>query len=600
MNNKIDIMQFIVYNRHILEKYVKEARLFFFCEQKKKQLTGKKRRRKKMVKKLKRAFTITELVIVIAVIAILAAVLIPTFTSLINKANQSSDQSAVRNMNLALQNAEVDGELETLSEALAILEEAGMNAQNYSTLVKNTAFVWVRSINRVLYVNTKDYSVIYPEEYKTMTFDWSEAWPTLEGKIRGNEDWLETEINSDALGKDSEFTYGVFKSGNEVSAIKVDTSARLISAVEYLDKEENKGKVIDLYLGGDIDLEGAEWDPVDHMYGSFYGNDFTIKNLQMSDPTTYSEQLWATSGNPYTLYGFVSIFEGREFRDVTFKNLQIYRPGYTGEYFIKGGTTQADWGNYTVGGAIGAITWSPEDSEKEIIVSNVKIEEGSQIVSYSRVGGIVGLVGGENSSLSVQGKVTIEKCVNKATLISDYEVMGRMGFSTAGGIVAISNQTKSNSYTLTIKNCENYGSITGARVGGIASMLMTNGAWTFENCKNYGDLTVKVLSSGAGENFSAGGIVAVGGQSSSATSTITVTGCLNAGNIRLDGKTEDFGSKVLYVGHMVAEIQKATVKYNKDDQTASTNTYAAGISIPEAVAGKVIITTADGIMEVTA
>ncbi len=40
-------MQFIVYNRHILEKYEKEARLFFFCEQKKKQLTGKKRRRKK-------------------------------------------------------------------------------------------------------------------------------------------------------------------------------------------------------------------------------------------------------------------------------------------------------------------------------------------------------------------------------------------------------------------------------------------------------------------------------------------------------------------------------------------------------------------------
>ena len=94
-----------------------------------------------MVKKLKKAFTITELVIVIAVIAILAAVLIPTFTSLIDKANQSSDQSAVRNMNLALQNAEVDGELETLSEALAILEDAGMNAKNYSTLAKNTAFV---------------------------------------------------------------------------------------------------------------------------------------------------------------------------------------------------------------------------------------------------------------------------------------------------------------------------------------------------------------------------------------------------------------------------------------------------------------------------
>lgn len=45
---------------------------------------------KKMQKALKRAFTITELVIVIAVIAILAAVLIPTFTNVIENANKSA------------------------------------------------------------------------------------------------------------------------------------------------------------------------------------------------------------------------------------------------------------------------------------------------------------------------------------------------------------------------------------------------------------------------------------------------------------------------------------------------------------------------------
>ena len=45
---------------------------------------------KNFKKALKRAFTITELVIVIAVIAILAAVLIPTFSNVIEKANQSA------------------------------------------------------------------------------------------------------------------------------------------------------------------------------------------------------------------------------------------------------------------------------------------------------------------------------------------------------------------------------------------------------------------------------------------------------------------------------------------------------------------------------
>lgn len=59
-----------------------------------------------MKKSVKKGFTIVELVIVIAVIAILAAVLIPTFSSLIEKANESSDIQAVREMNIALMNEE--------------------------------------------------------------------------------------------------------------------------------------------------------------------------------------------------------------------------------------------------------------------------------------------------------------------------------------------------------------------------------------------------------------------------------------------------------------------------------------------------------------
>ena len=50
-----------------------------------------------MLKKLKKAFTITELVIVIAVIAILAAVLIPTFANVIENANQSAAMQTAHN-----------------------------------------------------------------------------------------------------------------------------------------------------------------------------------------------------------------------------------------------------------------------------------------------------------------------------------------------------------------------------------------------------------------------------------------------------------------------------------------------------------------------
>ena len=51
-----------------------------------------------MKKTNKKGFTIVELVIVIAVIAILAAVLIPNISRLVKKANESSDIQAVRNM----------------------------------------------------------------------------------------------------------------------------------------------------------------------------------------------------------------------------------------------------------------------------------------------------------------------------------------------------------------------------------------------------------------------------------------------------------------------------------------------------------------------
>ena len=50
-----------------------------------------------MRKNNKKGFTIVELVIVIAVIAILAAVLIPTFASMINKANESKALQEAKN-----------------------------------------------------------------------------------------------------------------------------------------------------------------------------------------------------------------------------------------------------------------------------------------------------------------------------------------------------------------------------------------------------------------------------------------------------------------------------------------------------------------------
>lgn len=120
-----------------------------------------------MAKKLRRAFTIVELVIVIAVIAILAAVLIPTFTSLIQKANVSNDTSLCRNLNteLAMDESE-NGKPESMKEVLAVLEKAGYKIDTLSPTANGYYYVWDKISNQILLVDEN-----FTVEYSSKTYD---------------------------------------------------------------------------------------------------------------------------------------------------------------------------------------------------------------------------------------------------------------------------------------------------------------------------------------------------------------------------------------------------------------------------------------------
>ena len=114
-----------------------------------------------MAKKLRRAFTIVELVIVIAVIAILAAVLIPTFTSLIQKANESNDVSLATNMNTFLQTDEVlNGKPENMGEVVSILQENGIDISKLTPTQDNNYYLWDQTSNRIIYMD-ENYELIF-------------------------------------------------------------------------------------------------------------------------------------------------------------------------------------------------------------------------------------------------------------------------------------------------------------------------------------------------------------------------------------------------------------------------------------------------------
>ena len=93
-----------------------------------------------MKRSTKKGFTIVELVIVIAIIAILAAVLIPTFASLIQKANVSKDTQLVRNLNTAL--VADNAEHKTMQSALDAAAAFGYDVGKINASAMGNEILW--------------------------------------------------------------------------------------------------------------------------------------------------------------------------------------------------------------------------------------------------------------------------------------------------------------------------------------------------------------------------------------------------------------------------------------------------------------------------
>ena len=121
-------------------------------------------------KRFKKAFTLTELVIVIAVIAILAAVLIPTYTSLVRKANISKDTQLAKTMNNLISDED------TMDGVIDALEGNGYGIGKLNPTTEGHRFLWDETSKQIIFVDN-NYKIVY--KAKDINLDNAKLWLTV-------------------------------------------------------------------------------------------------------------------------------------------------------------------------------------------------------------------------------------------------------------------------------------------------------------------------------------------------------------------------------------------------------------------------------------
>ena len=130
-----------------------------------------------MKKSNKKGFTIVELVIVIAVIAILAAVLIPTFSGIVRRAQISADVQLCRNLNTVLSNAKAEGRIPgSMYDVLYLINEAGYILENLNPTSQGFYYAWDQKENSIIYIQDDLKTVRFPEDYNLTQ---SDCWVTV-------------------------------------------------------------------------------------------------------------------------------------------------------------------------------------------------------------------------------------------------------------------------------------------------------------------------------------------------------------------------------------------------------------------------------------
>ena len=206
----------------------------------------------------KRGFTIVELVIVIAVIAILTAVLIPTFSALIEKSHHSTDVVTVTNINKLLSvdsiGAESSPEYSKISDTII----KGGYSIPLNAKSDGYDFYWIPDKNRVVLFDKSENSVDCPEILKDCVK--SDGWvnlslnsqpPTEDEPHKENPEQAEPETEEECiLLSGSDFNAAVKSLCGDVTKIVFEKTENCKGKISENYKKVSSGGTVNAYCSG--------------------------------------------------------------------------------------------------------------------------------------------------------------------------------------------------------------------------------------------------------------------------------------------------------------------------------------------------------------
>ena len=509
----------------------------------------------------KKGFTIVELIIVIAVIAVLAAVLIPTFSNLIQKANVAADTTLIKNLNTALAMDTSVSKHVTMTQALEATKENGFDVEKIVARATDNKIVW-DSVNDCFAYSEKDKTgLTYIPDSKT------------DESVADYQLW--TIVKDTTLDKQySSYIAGTNVTGPITATKGVDVGENTgISSISYKNDSGKSQSVVIRTNNGETQLEiNAKNDTVKH-----YGTVGNVNVIAVDKNNSYHEfgsarTLTVTSGHIVLESGSLvyELKKAQENSNVSFANFGtvIKTEGITGvttakTYDIDTLDKLCAFRDYVNAGMefsdlpveikadidMSSVSWKPIGTAenpfngeirgnghtlKGLTNGNVELADNyfttTTTKTYGAVYGFIAIAGAKTAEKSLKVSDINFSAVNIDTKVGNC-VGTLIGYapSTADFQKKFSNENKAlQNIVITNVNVDASSRVTVLQdAGGICGKLYNEGKVEIKNCVNKGNITA-LKDDGSGR---AAGIVSYVSLSGN-DSQIIIDGCKNEGTIQ--------------------------------------------------------------------